>query len=126
MSTVPRQKAQPLQYANAIAKSGLPSGVRATCWALATFADNYTGEAWPSVKTLAEAVGLSEAVVSKHTGTAESRGYLRKVRRTNTSILYTITVPTGEDVSIQSPAEEASEPPPWIKDIVDDIEAGRL
>lgn len=126
MSVVPSQPSRPLQYANAIAKSGLPSGVRATCWALATFAKNETGEAWPSVKTLAEAVGLSEAVVSKHTGTAESKGYLRKVRRTNTSIMYTITVPTGEGAHTLSPAEQTSEPPPWIKDIVDDIDAGRL
>lgn len=122
---VPSQASRPLQYANAIAKSGLPSGVKATCWALATFADNDTGLAWPAVKKLAKAVGLSEAVVSKHTGTAESKGYLRKARRTNTSILYTITVPIGESAGTQNSAEEPPEPPPWIQATVDDIEAGR-
>lgn len=124
MSVVPSQPVLPLQYAKAIAEPDLAPGVRATCWALATFAGNKTGKAFPSVKKLAKATGLSEAVVSKHTGTAESKGYLRKRRRTNTSIMYTITVPTGEGASTQSPAEEAPEPPPWIKDIVDDIEAG--
>lgn len=124
MNTVKSAPSRPLQYLKAIAGSGLPTGTRATCWAIASFADNVSGEAWPTVKTLAEATGLSEAVVSKHTGTAESKGYLRKRRRTNTSIMYTITVPTGEGASTQSPAEEAPEPPPWIKDIVDDIEAG--
>ena len=47
MSVVHSQPSRRLQYANAIAKSGLPSGVRATCWALATFADNDTGKAFP-------------------------------------------------------------------------------
>lgn len=126
MSVVPSKPSRPLQYGLAIRESTLPSGVKATCWALATFADNNTGEAWPAVKKLAKAVGLSEAVVSKHTGTAEAKGYLRKRRRTNNSIMYTITVPTGEGAPTQPPAEQAPEPPPWMKDIVDDIEAGRL
>jgi len=125
VNVVPSQPSRPLQYGVAIRESNLPSGVRATCWAIATYADNDSGEAYPSVKALAEAIGLSEAVVSKHTGTAESKGYLRKRRRTNTSIMYTITVPTGEGAPTQPPAEQAPEPPPWIKDIVDDIEAGR-
>lgn len=113
MNAVPSRPSRPLQYAKAIAESGLPSGVRATCWALATFADNDTGKAWPSVKRLAKATGLSEARVSKHTGTAESKGYLRKVRRTNTSIIYTITVPAVDDADTHNPAEDVPGPPPW-------------
>ncbi|MCO4273789.1 helix-turn-helix domain-containing protein [Pseudarthrobacter sp. HLT3-5] len=85
--SVPSEPSRPLQYGKAIAKSGLPSGVKATCWALATFADNRTGEAWPKVKTLAVAAGLSSRVVSQHTGTAESAGYLRKKRRQDNSII---------------------------------------
>lgn len=97
MSAVARQPSRPLQYAKAIRESDLPSGVRAVCWALATYANNDTGEAWPSVKILARTAGLSEAVVSTHTGVAESMGYLRKARRVGTSIKYTITVPVVED-----------------------------
>lgn len=100
MTPVSSQPSRPLQYAKAIRESGLSSGVRATCWALATFADNDTGRAWPTVKTLARAAGLSEAVVSKHTSTAESMGYLRKHRRTNSSIIYTITIPVTDDVTL--------------------------
>lgn len=126
MSIVPSQASRPLQYAKAIARSGLPSGVRATCWALATFADNNTGEAWPSVKKLAEAVGLSEKVVTQHTGTAQSAGYLRKKQRFNGTNVYTITVPTTLDTPTpHSPVADRLEPPPWITDIVDNIAAVR-
>lgn len=134
MSVVPSRPSRALQYGKAIRESDLPAGTKATCWALATFANNDTGKAWPSVKKLAKAVGLSEAVVSKHTGTAESKGYLHKQRRTNTSIMYTLTVPTVkatvpvvENAPMPTPAAAApeQEPPPWIKDIVDDTEAER-
>lgn len=84
---VPSEQSRPLQYANAIAKSDLSSGVRATCWALATFADKDSGEAWPSVQTLAKTADLFESVVSNHTGTAESHGYLSEIRCTNTPIM---------------------------------------
>ncbi|NYD78437.1 helix-turn-helix domain-containing protein [Arthrobacter cupressi] len=97
MNEIWGRPARPLQYAKAIANSDLPSGVRATCWALATFADNETGLAWPSVKKLSEAAGLSRAVVSKHTTLAEAKGYLRKDRRYNGSIFYTITIPVGAE-----------------------------
>lgn len=69
------------------------------------------------MKTLAKAVGLSEAVVSTHTGTAESKGYLRKERRSNYSIIYTITIQNhphpskGETVSktMSRPANDSAE-----------------
>lgn len=93
MSGVPSQPSRPLQYAKAIARSGLPSGVKATCWAIATFANNNTGRAYPTVKKIAEAVGLSAETVSKHTARAEAEGYLRKERKYNSSIDYYITVP---------------------------------
>jgi hypothetical protein len=111
-----------LQYATAVAKSGLPSGVKATCWALATFADNDTGEAWPKVKTLAQAAGLSSRVVSQHTGTAESAGYLRKKRRHDNSIIYTITVPSAEDCTLNPAPGEALAPPFWTEDTGDGFE----
>lgn len=123
-STIWSTPSRPLQYAKAIAESDLAPGVRAACWALSTFADNNTGKAWPSVKRLAKALGLSEAVVSTHTGTAESMGYLSKARRAGNSNIYTITVPVVEVARTPSPADTAPEPPPWIKDIVDDIDAG--
>lgn len=53
-STILSTPSRPLQYNKAIAESDLVRGVRATCWDLATFADN-TGKAWPSVKRLAKA-----------------------------------------------------------------------
>lgn len=84
---------RPLQYFKAIANAGLPTGTKATCWAIATFADNDTGRAYPSLKALAVASGLTPAVLSKHTARAEEAGYLKKERRHNSSIVYTITVP---------------------------------
>ncbi|MGX5716841.1 helix-turn-helix domain-containing protein [Arthrobacter sp. MAHUQ-56] len=122
--SVPSEPSRPLQYGKAIAKSDLPSGVKATCWALATFADNDTGEAWPKVKTLAKAAGLSSRVVSQHTGTAESAGYLRKKRRYDNSVLYTITVPTSEEAETHYPAVEAVQPGDWLADLADGFEHG--
>lgn len=119
--TISSTPSRPLQYAKAIAESDLAPGVRATCWALATFADNYTGKAWPSVKRLAKATGLSEPVVSTHTGTAESKGYLRKERRSNKSIIYTITVPIVEEAQRASVTGPAAEPPSWMRDTDDEI-----
>ena len=98
MNTVPSEASRPLQYGVAIRRSDLPSGVRATCWALATFANNKSGKAWPTVKTLAKAAGLSEAVVSKHTARAEAAGYLHKERHYNGSIVYTITTPVTHEM----------------------------
>lgn len=117
--SVPSEPSRPLQYGMAIAKSGLPSGVKTVCWALAAFANNDTGEAWPKVKTLAAAAGLSSRVVSQHTGTAEAAGYLRKKRRHDNSIIYTITVPVAGNAPTPSPTEEVPERPAWMKDFVD-------
>ncbi|MCO4273786.1 helix-turn-helix domain-containing protein [Pseudarthrobacter sp. HLT3-5] len=100
MISVPGVPSQPLQYLTAVANSELSSGTKATCWALASFAHNKTGEAFPSVATLAKAVGLSKAVVSKHTARAEAAGYLHKHIRRNNSILYTITVPVTDEMVI--------------------------
>jgi hypothetical protein len=86
-----------LQYSRAIRDSDLPTGTRATCWALAAFARNRDGKAWPSLKRLSKATGLTPAVLSKHTGLAEERGYLHKERRFNGSIVYTITIPITEE-----------------------------
>ena len=97
MSVVPSQPSRPLQYAKAIRESDLPPGARATCWALATYANNRTGTAYPTVATLALATGFSEPTVSKHTRMAETMGYLRKDRRRDSSIIYTITVPIVEE-----------------------------
>lgn len=78
----------------------MPTGARAVCWALATFAKNETGEAFPSLKKLARATDLTPAVISKHTALAEEKGYLHKKRRFNGSILYTITIPiTGDEIA---------------------------
>jgi DNA-binding transcriptional ArsR family regulator len=99
---------RPLQYAKAIAQSSLPTGTRATCWAIGSFANNDTGRAFPTVRAVAEATGLSQPVVSKHTALAESKGYLHKERRFNGSIIYTITVPPvgavelGEEPAIRA------------------------
>ncbi|MET3945796.1 DNA-binding transcriptional ArsR family regulator [Arthrobacter sp. UYCu512] len=107
MTTVVGDPSRPLQYAKAIAQSDLPTGTRATCWAIGTFANNNSGRAFPTVRTIAEATGLSEPVVSKHTAIAESRGYLHKERRFNGSIVYTITVPPLDvDEVIESLAED--------------------
>lgn len=120
---VPCHPSRPLQYAKEVAGSDLPAGVKATCWALATFADNDTGEAWPKVKTLAKAAGLSPRVVSQHTGTAESAGYLRKKRRYDNSILYTITVPAAEEATTPTHYVEVPEPPHWTAKTVDGFNA---
>lgn len=115
MSAVPSTPSRPLQYAKAIAHSDMPSGVKATCWAIATFADNTTGRAYPTVKKIAKAVGLSEETVSKHTGRAEAEGYLRKDRKFNSSIDYYITVPAPavEESSAPSIASTAEEATAW-------------
>lgn len=98
MIPVPGRAAMPLQYAMEIRKSGMPTGARAVCWALATFAKNETGKAWPGLKALSEATGLTPDTISKHTRLAEEKGYLHKERRFNGSILYTITIPIREDM----------------------------
>lgn len=106
MNVVPGVPSRPLQYAKAIRESDLLSGTRAVCWAVATYANNRTGIAYPTVATLAKATGLSEPTVSRHTRLAEAKGYLRKDRRRDSSVIYTITVPT---VTITVPIVE--EPP---------------
>ncbi|SDS88004.1 Helix-turn-helix domain-containing protein [Pseudarthrobacter equi] len=116
MILVPGLPAMPLQYAKAIRDSDLPTGARAVCWALAAFAANKTGEAWPSLKKLAKATDLTRAVISKHTILAEEKGFLCKKRRFNGSILYTITIPITDDMVIDmdadaSPYLENSVPP---------------
>jgi hypothetical protein len=112
VSAVPGQWAQPLQYSRAIRDSDLPTGARATCWALATFARNESGRAWPSLKILSKATGLTPAIISKHTGLAEERGYLHKERRFNGSIIYTITIPiTGETPGTPEAGAFPVEPP---------------
>jgi hypothetical protein len=114
---------RPLQYARAIARSGLPTGARATCWAIGSFANNTTGRAFPTVRAIAKATGLSEPVVSKHTAIAESHGFLHKERRYNGSIIYTITVPSeGGDYGGEAPSmpvdvmdSPSTAPlPPWV------------
>lgn len=117
MSVVPSEASRPLQYGKAIRESNLPSGVKATCWAIATFANNKTGKAFPTVEQIATAVGLSGETVSKHTRHAEAAGYLRKVRKFNSSIDYYITVPASvvdeaPAPPITSTAEEAPARPP--------------
>ncbi|MBT2536247.1 helix-turn-helix domain-containing protein [Arthrobacter sp. ISL-69] len=98
MVSVPGVPCRPLQYLTAVARSDLSSGTKATCWALASFVNTKTGEAFPSVATLAKAVGLSSPTVSQHTKRAEAAGYLHKHVRRNNSILYTITIPITDDM----------------------------
>ncbi|BCW72413.1 helix-turn-helix domain-containing protein [Arthrobacter sp. NicSoilB8] len=104
---------RPLQYSKAIRESDLPTGVRAVCWALATYANNNTGIAYLTVATLAKATGFSEATVSTHTGVAEAEGYLRKDRQYNRSIIYTITVPIVEEPANSQIAGTVTEMPIW-------------
>lgn len=94
---VPGVPSRPLQYIRAIANSGLPTTTRAVCWAIASFANNKTGKAWPSLRALSRATGLSTAIISKHTILAESRGYLHKQQRFNNSITYVITTPMPDE-----------------------------
>lgn len=104
---------RPLQYLKAVALADLPSGTKATCWAIASFADNDTGKAFPSVRVLAEATGLSGPIVSQHTRRAEEAGFLRKERRHNNSIVYTITTPVlAGKHTVAAPMSEA-----WIAPI---------
>jgi DNA-binding MarR family transcriptional regulator len=111
MTTIAGVPSRPLQYARAIAQSSLPTGTRATCWAIGSFANNDTGRAFPTVRAIAEATGLSQPVVSKHTAIAESRGFLHKERRYNGSIIYTITVPPAGNADVAgSPAEILERP----------------
>lgn len=97
MIPVPGVPSRPLQYLRAVRESDLPTGARAVCWALASFANNNTGKAYPAVKTLADATGESAPIVSKYTQLAEERGYLHKDRRHNGSIIYTITIPVTDE-----------------------------
>lgn len=110
--TVSCVPSRPLQYFKAIALASLPSGTKATCWAIATFADNETGKAYPSLSAISKAAGLSAAVISKHTARAEAAGYLRKDRRMNSSIIYTIAVPAPEPNMGASSPEAAWIPQP--------------
>lgn len=124
MSAVPGVPSRPLQYSKAIADSDLPSGVKTVCWAIATFANNSTGRAYPTVKKIAQAAGLSEATVSQHTGHAEAKGYLRKDRKTNSSIDYYITVPTVEESPETPIAGRVTEAP--ARDWASEERAARL
>jgi DNA-binding transcriptional ArsR family regulator len=113
-STPEPSPSRPLQYGKAIREADLPSGTKATCWAIATYADNKTGKAWPSLRELASATGLSQDTVSKHTIRAEAAGYLHKQRRLNNSIVYTITEPQADlrpTPGAVSPPVAAPEPP---------------
>ncbi|WP_426301891.1 helix-turn-helix domain-containing protein [Arthrobacter sp. R-11] len=94
---IPGTPSRPLQYLRAVRESDLPTGTRAVCWALASFANNNTGKAYPTVKTLAKATGMKEGTVSRHTGLAQEKGYLHKERHFNGPITYTITVPITEE-----------------------------
>jgi hypothetical protein len=118
VSAVPSTPSRPLQYAKAIAHSDMPSGVKATCWAIATFANNTTGRAYPTVKTIAKAANLSEDTVSKHTRHAEAMGFLRKDRQLNSSIIYYITIPAPvvEEAPAPPTAGTGTEMPQWRLD----------
>ena len=101
---------RPLQYLKAVARADLPTGTKATCWAIASFADNDTGKAFPSVGAIAAATGLSGPIVSQHTRRAEEAGFLHKERRHNNSIVYTITTP----VLVANHAGATPFTAPWI------------
>ncbi|AOT03279.1 helix-turn-helix domain-containing protein [Arthrobacter sp. U41] len=125
MSFVPGEPSRPLQYSKAIRESDLPTGVRAVCWAMATYANNNTGVAYATVATLAKATGLSEPIVSKHTRVAEARGYLRKDRQYNSSIRYTITIPVVEESPSVQIADTGAAIPPRLQELQRMNEAGR-
>lgn len=107
---IPRVPSRPLQYLTAIRNSGLPPTTRAVCWAIASFADDTTGEAYPSLRALSKATGLAKPTVSKHTILAESKGYLHKQQRFNNSMTYVITTPVfPEEASANAADVEAEE-----------------
>ncbi|WP_374206951.1 helix-turn-helix domain-containing protein [Paenarthrobacter sp. TYUT067] len=87
---------RPLQYATAISNSDLPTTTRTVCWAIASFANNTTGRAIPSLRALSKATGLSKATISRHTILAESRGYLLKQQRFDNSMAYVIATPVAD------------------------------
>lgn len=108
---IPSMPERPLQYIKAISNSDLPGTTRAVCWAIASFANNTTGKAFPSLAMLSKATTLSKAVISKHTALAESKGYLHKQKRFNNSLIYFITVPmSDEQLFAAASANEASKP----------------
>lgn len=47
MKTVPTVQSRPLQTRKHLRIPTYPRGVKATCWAIATFANNKTGRAGP-------------------------------------------------------------------------------
>jgi DNA-binding transcriptional MocR family regulator len=94
---IPSMPERPLQYIKAISNSNLPGTTRAVCWAIASFANNHTGRAFPSLAMLSKATTLSKAVISKHTALAESQGYLHKQKRFNNSLIYFITIPMSDE-----------------------------
>lgn len=79
----------------AIAHSGLHASTRHVVRAIAELADNRTGKAWPSLRTLAARTGLSERAIRDHTKAAVEAGYLWKVQRFNSSVIYRLAAPTG-------------------------------
>lgn len=90
---IPRVPSRPLQYARAISNSDLPTTTRTVCRAIASFANNTTGKAVPSLRALSKATGLTKATISKHTILAETEGYLIKHQRFNNSMWYVISTP---------------------------------
>lgn len=111
---------RPLQYARAISNSDLPTTTRTVCWAIASFANNNTGKAFPSLRALSKATGLSKATISKHTILAESEGYLLKHQRFNNSIWYVITTPPSdapESVAMAKRKEAAVHSEAWLRSI---------
>lgn len=82
-------------YEDAVAASDLPPRTKAICLLIAGSATGESARAWPALRRLAEGAGVTPGTVSRHTAIAEKAGYLFKQRRKNSSVLYTLTIPTA-------------------------------
>lgn len=81
-------------WRTAIAKSGLPPTVRHVALTLSLYMNERGGSAWPSITTLAEDSGLSQASIKRGTKALERAGYLLCDRDPGRSTHYTATAPT--------------------------------
>jgi DNA-binding MarR family transcriptional regulator len=68
--------------------------MRAILYTLATYADNRTGICYPSQRTIARGAGVASEMVSRSLTIAESKGWIRKIRKPGrVNLEYQLLVP---------------------------------
>lgn len=80
--SVPNHRLSLFKFLRAVAASGLPSGQRQFLITSLTWADFETREFYPSIPTIADAMGVTEPTVRKYLREVEAAGFIQ-LKRTN-------------------------------------------